>query len=77
MSTKNEKRYERWYDLPTSNVSSKKTNNEFDIETHNKLVTEYLLVNEVPTLPPQKTPKTKRYNVPQKTRFKSLQSTYH
>ena len=61
MSTKNEKRYERWYDLPTSNVSSKKTNNEFDIETHNKLVTEYLLVNPPTTFPPQKIPKTEDF----------------
>ena len=45
----------------TSNVSSKKTNNKFDIETHNKLVTEYLLVNPPTTFPPQKIPKTEDF----------------
>ncbi len=62
--TKNPNRYEWWYDLPTSDVSSKPPSVEFDIEDRKAAVEEFLKTNEVTYLPPQKSPKSKNFRLP-------------
>ena len=62
--TKNPKRYEWWFDLPTSDVSSKSPPVEFDVEDHKTAVEEFLKTNEVITLRSRKNPRTKNFRLP-------------
>ena len=62
--TKNPKRYEWWYDVPTSDVSSKSPSVEFDVEDHKTAVEEFLKINEVITLRSRKSPKPKNFRLP-------------
>ena len=62
--TKNPKRYEWWFDLPTSDVSSKSPPVEFDVEDHKTAVEEFLKINEVITLRSRKSPKPKNFRLP-------------
>ena len=57
-------RYEWWFDLPTSDVSSKSPSVEFDIEDHKTAVEEFLKTNEVITLRSRKSPKPKNFRLP-------------
>ena len=62
--TKNPKRYEWWYDVPTSDVSSKSQSVEFDVEDRKTAVEEFLKINEVITLRSRKSPKPKNFRLP-------------
>ena len=57
-------RYEWWFDLPTSDVSSKSPSVEFDVEDHKTAVEEFLKTNEVITLRSKKNPKPKNFRLP-------------
>jgi hypothetical protein len=57
-------RYEWWYDVPTSDVSSKSPSIEFDVEDHKTAVEEFLKTNEVITLRSKKNPKPKNFRLP-------------
>ena len=57
-------RYEWWYDVPTSDVSSKSPSVEFDVEDHKTAVEEFLKTNEVITLRSKKNPKPKNFRLP-------------
>jgi len=57
-------RYEWWYDVPTSDVSSKSPSIEFDVEDHKTAVEEFLKINEVITLRSRKSPKPKNFRLP-------------
>ena len=57
-------RYEWWFDLPTSDVSSKSPSVEFDVEDHKTAVEEFLKINEVITLRSRKSPKPKNFRLP-------------
>jgi len=57
-------RYEWWFDLPTSDVSSKSPSVEFDVEDHKTAVEEFLKTNEVITLRSRKSPKPKNFRLP-------------
>jgi len=62
--TENPKRYEWWYDVSTSDVSSKTPSVELDVEDHKTAVEEFLKTNEVITLRPRKNPRTKNFRLP-------------
>ena len=57
-------RYEWWFDLPTSDVSSKTPSVELDVEDHKTAVEEFLKTNEVITLRSRKNPRTKNFRLP-------------
>ena len=57
-------RYAWWYDVPTSDVSSKSPSIEFDVEDHKTAVEEFLKTNEVITLRSKKNPKPKNFRLP-------------
>ena len=57
-------RYEWWFDLPTSDVSSKTPSVELDVEYHKTAVEEFLKTNEVITLRSRKNPRTKNFRLP-------------
>ena len=57
-------RYEWWYDVPTSDVSSKCPSVEFDVEDHKTAVEEFLKTNDVTTLRSKKNPKPKNFRLP-------------